>query len=109
MGEVMEKRAESERQAVELDDFDIAIGSGPNAILALRRKGGNQVETFQIATERLRTACRVLHDMEAVEELREVRKQLSEIAKNVPMSKEIALHLFDMLEARYDFPIRERE
>ena len=60
MGDVMEKRAESERQAAELDDFDIAIGSGPNAILALRRKGGNQVETFQIATERLRTACRVL-------------------------------------------------
>ena len=109
MGDVMEKRAESERQAAELDDFDIAIGSGPNAILALRRKGGNQVETFQIATERLRTACRVLHDMEAVEELREVRKQLSEIADNVPMSKEIAIHLFGMLDANYRLPKRERE
>ena len=109
MGEVMEKRAESERQAAELDDFDIAIGSGPNAILALRRKGGNQVETFQIATERLRTACRVLRDMEAVEELREVRKQLSEIAKNVPLSKEIANQIFDMLDANYRLPKRERE
>ena len=109
MGDVMEKRAESERQAAELDDFDIAIGSGPNAILALRRKGGNQVETFQIATERLRTACRVLHDMEAVEELREVRKQLSAIADNVPMSKEIAIHLFGMLDANYRLPKRERE
>ena len=109
MSDASERRKDAKGRAAELDDFDIAIGSGPNAILALRRKGGNQVETFQIATERLRTACRVLHDMEAVEEIREVRKQLSEIAENVPISKEIAIHLFDMLDANYRLPKRERE
>ena len=108
MGEATEKRLENEGQAIELDEFDIAIGSGQHAILALRRKGGNQVETFQIATEHLRSACRVLLDQDAVEELRNIRKQLSRIEGAVPLSTEIANDLFGMLDANYRLPKRER-
>ena len=109
MGDATERLTVAEGAVTELDDLDIAIGNGQYAILALRRKGGNQVETFQIATERLRSACRVLLDKQAVEELREVRKQLSEIEKAVPLSQEIANQIFDMLAANYRLEIREVE
>ena len=110
MGDATEKRAGAEVQATELDDFTIAKnGSRKYAILVLRRKGGNQVEEFQIDAKRLRSACSEFLETTSVEDLRKIREQLSGIRGYMPLSAEVAGHVLDVLDARYDLPKREGE
>ena len=116
MGDASERLTEAERLPPELDEITIAISeNGKSAILGLRRKDGNQVELFRTTLEGLRTACRGFLEKAdgsfpdpTASELREIRKQLSEIGRSVPLSGEIANDLFVLLEANYDLPKRER-
>ena len=109
MGDATKRSAEFQEQAVELDDLTIVVGNGKHAILALRRKGENQVEAFQIAKEQFRIVCSEFLETTSVEELRKIRDQLSRTERAVPLSTEIAVDLFGMLEARYRLPKREKE
>ena len=116
MGDTSERRTEAEGPLPELDEITIAISdTEESAILGLRRKDGNQVELFRTTLEGLRNVCRgFLERADAsfpdptASELREIRKQLSEIGRSVPLSREIANDLFALLEANYDLPKRER-
>ena len=116
MGDTSERRTEAEGPLPELDEITIAISdTGESTILGLRRKDNNQVELFQTTLEGLRNVCRdFLERADAsfpdptVAGLREIRKQLSDIGRNIPMSQEIANQLFEMLDANYRLPKRER-
>ena len=114
MGDASERLTEAERLLPELDEITIAISdTEESAILGLRRKDGNQVELFRTTLEGLRNVCRgFLEKADAsfpdptVAELQEIRKKLSEIAKDVPLSGEIVAQLGFFLETTYDLPKR---
>ena len=110
MRDASERRKDAEGRAAELDDFTIAKnGSRKYAILVLRRKGGNQVEEFQIDAEHLRAVCSEFLETTSVEELRKIRDQLSGIGGHMPLSAEVAGQVVDLLDKVYVLPKREVE
>ena len=95
--------------AAELDDFTISKSDlRKSAILVLRRKGWNQDEVFEIDAERLRSACSEFLDTTVLEELSQLRKQLSEIERQMPHSGEVANQVVsqigELLDKVYDLP-----
>ena len=95
--------------AAELDDFTIAKnGSRKYAILVLRRKGWNQDEVFEIDAERLRSACSEFLGTTVLEELSQLRKQMSGIGGQMPHSGEVANQVVsqigELLDKVYDLP-----
>ena len=110
MSDVSERCKDAKGRAAELDDFTIARnGSRKDAILVLRRKGGNQVEEFQIDAEHLRTVCSEFLETTSVEELRKIRDQLSGIRGYMPRSAEVADQVVGLLDKVYVLPKREGE
>ena len=118
MDDATERLTEAEGLLSELASITMAMSThdGRQSILALRRKGGNQVEEYRTTTEDLRIACRRFLEATGssfpdptVVELQKIRVLLSGIEKSVPLSQEIANQIFDMLDANYRLPKRERE